>query len=64
MIIVSYVVLCPIVLIFFDDRDWRRGVIKRMKNVYLLIFLAELVLFPIIFGQVKELLMLKLRKIK
>ena len=64
MIIVSYVVLCPIVLIFFDDRDLRRGVIKRMKNVYLLIFLAELVLFPIIFGQVKELLMLKLRKIK
>ena len=51
---VSYAVVCPIVFILFYDRDMEEGVFKHMKNDHLLVFLAVWVLFPLVFGQVKE----------
>ena len=51
---VSYAVVCPIVFILFYDRDVEEGVLKHMKNDHLFVFLAVWVLFPLVFGQVKE----------
>ena len=51
---VLYAVVCPIVFILFYNRDVEEGVLKHMKNYHLLVFLAVWVLFPLVFGQVKE----------
>ena len=51
---VLYAVVCPIVFILFYNRDVEEGVLKHMKNDHLLVFLAVWVLFPLVFGQVKE----------
>ena len=46
MIKVSHIVACPIVFIFFYDRDWQGGVLKNMKNDNFLVLLTLRVLFP------------------
>ena len=51
---VLYAVVCSIVFILFYNRDEAEGVLKHMKNDHLLVFLAVWVLFPLVFGQVKE----------
>ena len=40
MIIVLYLVVCPIVFILFDDGIWEGKVLKRIKDVHFLVFLV------------------------
>ena len=40
MIKVSRLVVCPIVFILFDDREWQGAVLKLRKNDHYLVFLA------------------------
>ena len=58
----SHVVACPTVFILFYVRSCQGGVLKVVKNGFL-VFLA-VVPFSQDFGQVKVSLMLKLHKIK
>ena len=36
------------------DRDWQRGVLKRMKNNHFLVFLAVWFLFPKFLGKLRD----------
>ena len=43
---VLHIVGCPIVFIWFYNREWQGGVLKLTKNEYFLVFLAVWVFFP------------------
>ena len=53
MIKVPRLVVCPIVFILFDDREWQGAVLKLMKNDNYLVFFSRLGPFHQVFGQVK-----------
>ena len=54
---VSHAVVCPIVFILFYDQDVEEGVLKHVKNDG-----SFWVLFPLVFGHVKEWLILKFQE--
>ena len=37
----------------FYDRDWQGGVLRRMKDIQFLVFLAVWVLFPMFLGKLR-----------
>ena len=61
---VSHIVACPIVFILFDDQYWLRGVVRCMKMITLLVFLAGFGLFSQVFGQINDWPILKVIEIK
>ena len=44
----SHVIACTIVFILFYERGWQGGVFKLLRTIIFLVFLAVLVVFPIL----------------
>ena len=62
MIRVSHVMTFPILFILFYDRDWQGEVFKVMKKWLFFSVVSHLDPFPLVFGQIKEWLMLELHE--
>ena len=54
MIIVLYLVACPIVFILFDNRIWEEEVLKRIKDVHFLVFLVVWGFFSKFLGKLRD----------